>query len=176
MNFGQHVGAGFWRDETRRIGWRKDEVRSLTRELDLRCQASDFHRSVSTLIPAIPTPGKQRTEQRAIHKHEEVLKVPSLLLSLSISIMATYTITAEPSSSGFELNTFPTSENPSQKRLEISDLEDVRGEASPPDTAVEALQTWHSPRINMFRVFATFWSFLIIGMNDGSYGALVPHV
>ncbi|TDZ33062.1 Bypass of stop codon protein 6 [Colletotrichum spinosum] len=33
---------------------------------------------------------------------------------------------------------------------------------------------WNSPPINGYRTAATFWSFLVVGMNDGSYGALVP--
>jgi MFS family permease len=68
------------------------------------------------------------------------------------------------------LQSFPASEKPSQKKVEIGDIEDVRRDAAPPSTAVDALETWHSPRINMFRVFATFWSFFVLGMNDGSYG------
>jgi hypothetical protein len=44
---------------------------------------------------------------------------------------------------------------------------------NPPDTAVEAKQKWNSPRINMWRVFSAFFSFLIVGMNDGSYGVSV---
>lgn len=53
----------------------------------------------------------------------------------------------------------------------------VREDAQePPEDAVEALERWNSPDGNMWRVFATFWSFLIVGMNDGSYGALVPFV
>jgi ABC-type multidrug transport system permease subunit len=89
--------------------------------------------------------------------------------------MATYTITqAEPSSSGFELQSFPASN--SQKKIEVGDVGDVRGHASPPSNAVEALQMWHSPRINMFRVFATFWSFFVVGMNDGSYGVRIPSI
>ncbi|KAH8800311.1 MFS transporter-like protein [Xylogone sp. PMI_703] len=46
----------------------------------------------------------------------------------------------------------------------------------PPPQAVEALQRWNSPPRNKYRVFAAFWSFLILGMNDGSYGALIPHL
>lgn len=53
----------------------------------------------------------------------------------------------------------------------------VRDEVEqPPGNAVEALQRWNNPRINILRVLATFWSFLVVGMNDGSYGALVPYV
>lgn len=77
----------------------------------------------------------------------------------------------ESSSSAFELQ--PLS---AERKIETGDVEDVRGQSTPPDTAVEALQTWHSPRMNMFRVFATFWSFFTVGMNDGSYGVSpLPH-
>jgi hypothetical protein len=97
-----------------------------------------------------------------------------LVRSKYFSIMAPYTSTrAEPSSSGFELQSLPASENPSQKKIEIGDLEDVRGDAAPPNTAVEALQTWHSPLINIFKVLATFWSFFVFGMNDGAYGVRI---
>ncbi|EWG53472.1 hypothetical protein FVEG_11899 [Fusarium verticillioides 7600] len=37
-----------------------------------------------------------------------------------------------------------------------------------------ALPKWNHPPINKYRTAATFWSFLVVGMNDGSYGALVP--
>lgn len=103
-------------------------------------------------------------------------------------IMATLTIT-EPSSSNSDIElqapstpyfadkkrasmpeTEPQDRTGSQQKLGHSNLEDVRQDAVAPDTAVEALQTWHSPRINMYRVFATFWSFFTVGMNDGSYG------
>jgi hypothetical protein len=89
----------------------------------------------------------------------------------NINIMATHTIIqAEPSSSGFELHSLPP-ENPSEKKLEDTDHQDV----TPPNTAVEVLQRWNLPRINMLRVFATFWSFFVVGMNDGSYGvSLLP--
>ncbi|KAK1455715.1 hypothetical protein CMEL01_04475 [Colletotrichum melonis] len=46
---------------------------------------------------------------------------------------------------------------------------------------VYAVQRWNSPPINTYRTAATFWSFVVVGMNDGSYGiklltnqALVP--
>ena len=46
----------------------------------------------------------------------------------------------------------------------------------PPEDAVEALERWNGPDGNMWRVFAAFWSFLVMGTNDGSYGALLPFV
>jgi hypothetical protein len=95
----------------------------------------------------------------------------SIDLTLSVfGIMATIT-QAEPSSSGFELQSFPAPEN--QNKIQARDVEDVRGDVAPPSNAVEALQTWHSPRVNMFRVFATFWSFFVVGMNDGSFGVRI---
>jgi len=81
--------------------------------------------------------------------------------------MASQMSIGEPSNSSFEMHILPAS-NPTGKNLEISDLE------SPPSTAVEALEKWNYPRINMFRVFATFWSFFVTGMNDGSYGVSLP--
>jgi hypothetical protein len=57
-----------------------------------------------------------------------------------------------------------------QRQLGTADVENVREPATPPSTAVNALQKWNHPRSNMSRVFACFWSFLVVGMNDGSYG------
>jgi hypothetical protein len=87
--------------------------------------------------------------------------------------MSTYTMTqAEPSSSGIELHSFsvPGSQSQSEQKLGISDPEDIRTDTAPPTEAVEALQRWNSSRIQMWRVFATFWAFFVVGMNDGSYG------
>lgn len=42
--------------------------------------------------------------------------------------------------------------------------------------AVEAWERWNRPRINSYRLAAIFFAFLVFGMNDGSYGALVPYV
>lgn len=43
-----------------------------------------------------------------------------------------------------------------------------------PTTAGEMpTEKWYTPRINMYRVFATFWSFVVMGMNDASYGVSI---
>jgi hypothetical protein len=89
--------------------------------------------------------------------------------------MASYTTTqTEPSCSAIELQPVARDvQNPdvrSQRKLGTSDLENIREDVAPPDTAVDALQKWNSPRINMWRVSATFFSFFVFGMNDGSYG------
>jgi hypothetical protein len=39
-----------------------------------------------------------------------------------------------------------------------------------PDGAVTAVQQWNKPRLNMWRVFATFGSFALMGANDAAYG------
>ena len=39
-----------------------------------------------------------------------------------------------------------------------------------PTTAVERLQKWNRPRVNLFRSFAAFWAFTVMGMNDAAYG------
>ncbi|KAH6605084.1 hypothetical protein Trco_006791 [Trichoderma cornu-damae] len=41
---------------------------------------------------------------------------------------------------------------------------------TPPNDAFEAKVRWNSPPINKYRVLASFWSFFVLGMNDGSYG------
>ncbi|KAI4119363.1 MAG: hypothetical protein LQ345_000742 [Seirophora villosa] len=43
-------------------------------------------------------------------------------------------------------------------------------------TVVDAFERWDSPRINTYRLAAIFFAFLNFGMNDGSYGALVPYI
>ncbi|KAF2764977.1 MFS general substrate transporter [Teratosphaeria nubilosa] len=45
-----------------------------------------------------------------------------------------------------------------------------------PTTVTEHVETWHSPRINIYRIFATFWSFTIMGANDAAYGPLIPYL
>lgn len=38
------------------------------------------------------------------------------------------------------------------------------------------LQKWNEPRTNMIRFFSTLYSFILMGMNDGAIGALIPYV
>lgn len=100
--------------------------------------------------------------------------------------MATCTITqAEPSSSkgAIELkelsrDAIRTSEEGRTLGESIDDADgsnasnasNIRDDDEVPIDAVEALQKWNEPRINMWRVLATFFSFFVFGMNDGAYG------
>ncbi|CAK7264924.1 hypothetical protein SEPCBS119000_001241 [Sporothrix epigloea] len=38
------------------------------------------------------------------------------------------------------------------------------------------LQRWNESRMNMFRFFFTLYAFIIMGMNDGAIGALLPYI
>lgn len=46
----------------------------------------------------------------------------------------------------------------------------------PPTTTTEHIQRWNYPRTNIYRIFATFWSFIVMGMNDATYGAIIPYL
>lgn len=46
----------------------------------------------------------------------------------------------------------------------------------PPTTASEQVETWRSPRINLYRLPASFWAFTLMGMNDATYGAIIPYL
>lgn len=45
-----------------------------------------------------------------------------------------------------------------------------------PQTEEAHLQKWNSPRINTFHCFATFWSSICLGANDGAYGVRIPYL
>lgn len=78
----------------------------------------------------------------------------------------------EPSSSGIELQSIvaplTVADNPT-KTDDILSGNNV-ADAVPLRGAVAALQRWNHPQVNAWRTFATFWSFFVVGMNDGSYG------
>ncbi|KAH8731059.1 major facilitator superfamily domain-containing protein [Phaeosphaeriaceae sp. PMI808] len=37
-------------------------------------------------------------------------------------------------------------------------------------------EQWNHPRSNLFKTFAAFWSFIVMGSNDAAYGALIPYL
>lgn len=47
---------------------------------------------------------------------------------------------------------------------------------SPTTQAAERLERWNQSRTNVYRTFAAFWSFVVMGSNDAAYGALIPYV
>ncbi|KAJ1556084.1 hypothetical protein HK405_007453 [Cladochytrium tenue] len=52
----------------------------------------------------------------------------------------------------------------------------VLASEDPPADAAVQLQQWNKPRINMWRCFAAFLNLLVLGVNDGSYGAVIPYM
>jgi hypothetical protein len=39
-----------------------------------------------------------------------------------------------------------------------------------PAVVAHALEKWNDPIVNIYRIFATFWAFIIMGANDAAYG------
>lgn len=65
--------------------------------------------------------------------------------------------------------------------LKISDRKSqdddpVESLPSPTTQAAEKLERWNQSRTNVYRTFAAFWSFVVMGSNDAAYGALIPYV
>ena len=52
---------------------------------------------------------------------------------------------------------------------------DVNAGLPSPTTATEIALRWNYPRYNVFRTAATFFAFVIMGMNDGVYGVRCPN-
>ena len=61
-----------------------------------------------------------------------------------------------------------------QDSLATDPIDDIRGDLPPPSTAVEALQRWNSPPGNKWRLFATFFAFTVVGLNDAANGVPPP--
>ncbi|TKA80767.1 hypothetical protein B0A49_00504 [Cryomyces minteri] len=65
----------------------------------------------------------------------------------------------------------------SRRQSHSKSVVDDRNESLPsPTTATEALQKWNTPSVNMYRSFAAFWGFIIMGANDAAYGAIIPYL
>ncbi|KAL9063610.1 MAG: hypothetical protein Q9161_009379 [Pseudevernia consocians] len=69
---------------------------------------------------------------------------------------------------------------PSSKDQPIALQTPIRGSSELPGPGashvVEKKQRWNSPRINTYRLAAIFFAYILFGMNDGSYGALIPYI
>jgi hypothetical protein len=61
-------------------------------------------------------------------------------------------------------------------RASHDDDDPVENLPSPTTHAAEKLERWNSPRTNLYRSGAAFWSFVVMGSNDAAYGALIPYV
>ncbi|KAL3446333.1 major facilitator superfamily domain-containing protein [Aspergillus insuetus] len=50
------------------------------------------------------------------------------------------------------------------------------GESQGREDTQDDMQRWDLPRVNISRVLATFWCFLLLGANDSLYGAIIPYL
>lgn len=75
-----------------------------------------------------------------------------------------------PSVSGRSLG----SHEPSRSSREDEDRNETL--PSPTTATVDPVEIWYKPRINLYRVLATFYAFAIMGMNDASYGPIIPYL
>lgn len=55
-------------------------------------------------------------------------------------------------------------------------LNDGEPEAQSPHPTFRVQESWNNPRSNILKTISCFWSLLVVGMNDGSYGALIPSI
>jgi hypothetical protein len=72
------------------------------------------------------------------------------------------------------------SSDPEKQDVNTSAANTTDDEAPVPLTERERheaqLQKWNEPRVNLWRVLTTMWCFILMGMNDGAIGALIPYV
>jgi len=50
---------------------------------------------------------------------------------------------------------------------------DIHSGLPAPTTAVSPIQTWNKPRVNVWKISATFIDFIVMGLNDAAYGVSV---
>lgn len=55
-------------------------------------------------------------------------------------------------------------------------VEDIREEVESSQIISNGLERWNNPQINVYRYLATLYCFIIMGMNDAAYGALIPYL
>lgn len=58
--------------------------------------------------------------------------------------------------------------------LQIVPRNEIPSESNTTDTANTQRESWRNPRSNIPKVVATYWSFVLLGMNDSSYGVIQP--
>ena len=84
---------------------------------------------------------------------------------------STYVVELQDASGYLQNSTNLSSQNLSIQEDRKSKSNDDPNESLPsPTTAVEQHQKWNRPRVNLFRSFAAFWGFTVMGMNDATYG------
>lgn len=57
-----------------------------------------------------------------------------------------------------------------ETRTSQKDDDPVENLPSPTTAGPDKHERWNAPRLNMWRSFAAFWSFVVMGSNDAAYG------
>ena len=68
----------------------------------------------------------------------------------------------------------PSSSSPG--RVSSDEEENVGENVPPPDTAQHVVQRWNHPKGNIARLGFAFFSFIVVGMNDGAVGVWTSHL
>ncbi|KAF7589565.1 hypothetical protein BBP40_004144 [Aspergillus hancockii] len=55
------------------------------------------------------------------------------------------------------------------------ELQSFEGSTEEPPQIFHQAERWNHPRSNILKIAATYWSFLVMGMNDAAYGPLIPY-
>lgn len=89
--------------------------------------------------------------------------------------------TVEQHHGGHDTTTVATTpSDPEKHALTVSPANTTDDEAPVAPTERERheaqLQKWNHPRVNLWRVLTTMYCFILMGMNDGALGALIPYV
>lgn len=66
--------------------------------------------------------------------------------------------------------------SPRRSRDEPRGNQDNISSLPAPTTVSHTVERWNQSRLQVCRVFAAFWSLLVMGMNDSAYGALIPYL
>jgi hypothetical protein len=72
----------------------------------------------------------------------------------------------KPPALGFSLH----ETSPLRESQQNDDNDPVVNLPSPTTQGAERLERWNSPRLNLWRSGAAFWSFVVMGSNDAAYG------
>lgn len=95
-----------------------------------------------------------------LHLHRRHFTSLILVLNLTISSFSSIKMSS----------TIPSIDATTPLLQSVSEVLDRHGEQLPKSEPEHAVQKWHNPIINTWRVLATSFSFIVVGANDAIYG------
>ncbi|KAJ4297589.1 hypothetical protein N0V90_005482 [Kalmusia sp. IMI 367209] len=82
---------------------------------------------------------------------------------------------ASSSASQISIELQPIGES-SNDQVPIKDNTDPAEFLPQPSTTVNVIERWNHPKVNIWRTFATFFAFTLLGANDAAYGVMIPYI